>query len=133
VVRRGRPLPEGFERTPTLRIFRGSRDGMWRKKHRAGRETHDGAGEPATEAYKGDRNRRGPSWESEGCRVPLEGRGQHNPARGKGPYFVHVVRRVEDQGIASGLSTPRCSGHFRGNCLGRPSLHPTNRKQVHAF
>ena len=81
---------------------------MWRKRHRAGRETHNGAGaELATEAYKGNRNRRGPSWESEGCIVPLEGRGQHNLARGKGPYFVHVIRRVEDQGIALGLSTPR--------------------------
>ena len=58
VVRRGRPLPEGAERTPTLRIFRGSRGGMWRKSHRAGRETHDGAGaELATKAYKGHRNR----------------------------------------------------------------------------
>jgi len=81
---------------------------MWRKRHRAGRETHDGVGaELATEAYKGDRNRRGLSWESEGCIVPLEGRGQHNLARGKGPYFVHVIRRVEDQGIALGLLTPR--------------------------
>ena len=80
---------------------------MWRKRHRAGRETHGGAGrKPATAAYKDNRNRRGLSWESEGCIVPLEGLGQHNPARGKGPYFVHVVRRVEDQGIAFWLSTP---------------------------
>ncbi len=81
---------------------------MWRKRHRAGREAHGGAGrEPATEAYKEYRNRRGPSWESEGFIVPIEGAGQHNPAQGKGPYFVHVIRRVEDQGIALGLSTPR--------------------------
>ncbi len=81
---------------------------MWRKRHRAGRETLGGAGkELATEAYKGDRNRQGPSWESEGFIVLLEGLGQHNLARGKGPYFVHVFRRVEDQGIALGLSTPR--------------------------
>jgi len=54
---------------------------MWRKRHRAGRETHDGAGtEPATEAYKGNRNRQGPSWESEGFIVLLEGLGQQNPA-----------------------------------------------------
>jgi hypothetical protein len=80
---------------------------MWWKRHRAGRETLGGAGrELATEAYKGDRNRQGPSWESEGCIVPLEGLGQHNLARGKGPYFVHVIRRVEDPGIAFGLSTP---------------------------
>ena len=80
---------------------------MWRKRHRAGRETHGGAGtEPATAVYKGNRKRRGLSWESEGFIVPLEGLGQHNPARGKGPYFVHVFRRVEDQGIAMALSTP---------------------------
>ena len=107
MVRGGRPLSEGFERTPTLRIFRGSRDGMWWQRHRAGREAHGGAGaELATEAYKGNRNRQGLSWESEGCIVPIEGEGQHNLARGKGPYFVHVLRRVEDLGIAFGLSTP---------------------------
>ncbi len=100
MVRRGRPLPKGAERTPTLRIFRGSRDGMWRKRHRAGRETHDSAGaEPATEAYKGYRNRRGPSWESEGFIVPLEGLGQHNPVRGKGPYFVHVSDERRIRGL----------------------------------
>ncbi len=81
---------------------------MWRQRHRAGREAHGGAGaELATEAYKGNRNRQGPSWESEGCIVPFEGLGQHNPVRGKGPCFVHVIRRVEDQGIAIVLSTPR--------------------------
>ena len=100
MVIRGRPLSEGFERTPTLRIFRGSRGGMWRQRHRAGRETHNGAGaELATEAYKGNRNRQGPSWESEGCIVPLEGRGQHNLARGKGPYFVHAFNEWRIRGL----------------------------------
>jgi hypothetical protein len=37
-------------------------------------------GQPATKAYKGDRNRRGLSWESEGFIVLLEGLGQQNPA-----------------------------------------------------
>ena len=73
---------------------------MWRKRHRAGRETRDGAGaEPATEAYKGYRNRCGPSWESEGFIVPLESLGQHNPARGKGPYFVHVSDEWRIRGL----------------------------------
>jgi hypothetical protein len=73
---------------------------MWRKRHRAGRETHDGAGvEPATEAYKEYRNRRGPSWESEGFIVPVEGLGQHNPARGKGPCFVHVFDEWRIRGL----------------------------------
>ena len=93
-------MSEGIERTPTLRIFRGSRDGMWRKRHRAGRETHDGAGiEPATPAYKGYRNRQGPSWESEGFIVPVEGLGQHNPARGKGPCFVRATEERRIRGL----------------------------------
>ena len=100
MVIRGRPLSEGFERTPTLRIFRGSRGGMWRKRHRAGREAHGGAGaELATEAYKEIRNRRGPLGESEGFIVPLEGLGQHNPARGKGPCFVHVFDEWRIRGL----------------------------------
>ena len=74
-------MPEGFERTSAFRIFRGSRGGMWRKRHRAGREAHGSAGaEPATKVYKGDRNRRGLSEESEGFIVLLEGLGQQNPA-----------------------------------------------------
>jgi len=73
---------------------------MWRKRHRAGREARDGAGAgPATEAYKGDRNRRGPSWESEGFIVPLEGAGQHNPAQGKGPYFVRATEERRIRGL----------------------------------
>jgi len=73
---------------------------MWRKRHRAGRETHDGVGaELATEAYKGHRNRRGLSWESEGFIVLLEGLGQQNPVRGKGPYFVHVSDEWRIRGL----------------------------------
>ena len=71
---------------------------MWWKRHRAGRETH-GSAEIATKAYKGDRNRRGLSWESEGFIVPLEGVGQQNPARGKGPYFVHVFDGWKIRGL----------------------------------
>ena len=98
----------GMERTSTLRIFRGSRDGMWWKRHRAGRETRDGAGiEPATPTYKGYRNRQGPSWESDGFIVPLEGLGQHNPGPREGTLLCSCFRRVEDQGIAIALSTPR--------------------------
>ncbi len=100
MVRRGRPLSEGAERTPTLRIFRGSRGGMWRKRHRAGREAHGGAGaELATEAYKEIRNRRGPLVESEGFIVPTECAGQHNPAQGKVPYFVHVSDERRIRGL----------------------------------
>ena len=118
MVRRGRPLSEGAERTPTLRIFRGSRDGMWRKRHRAGRETHDGAGrEPATPAYpayKGSRNRQGPLGESEGFIVPIEGQGQQNPARGKGPYFVHVSDEWRIRGLPWRYQPRQRSGRYRG-------------------
>ena len=71
-----------------------------------GRPTTVRGENPQPRRIRENRNRQGPSWESEGCIVPLEGRGQHNLARGKGPYFVHVFRRVEDPGIAFGLSTP---------------------------
>lgn len=42
------------------------------------------------------RNRGGLSGNSEGRIVPFEGLGQHNPAQGKGPYFIHATyeRRV---------------------------------------
>jgi len=33
--------------------------------------------------------------ESEGFIVPFEGLGQHNPARGKGPYFVHATDELK--------------------------------------
>jgi len=37
------------------------------------------------------RNRDGLYRESEGFIVPIEGKGQHNPVRGKGLYFVHAT------------------------------------------
>ena len=71
-------------------IFRGSRDGMLRKMSSPVLETRCGeAGGASTAAYKGDRSRGGPYQESEGFIVSLEGLGQHNPARGKGPCFIH--------------------------------------------
>jgi len=38
------------------------------------------------------RSRAGPYRESEGSIVLFEGLGQHNPARGKGPCFVHATK-----------------------------------------
>jgi hypothetical protein len=61
------------------------------------RETHYGGGiGPSTDGYKDIRNSIGPSWESEGFIVPFEAKGQHNPSRGKGPYFVQATneRRI---------------------------------------
>ena len=52
------------------------------------------------------RNRGGLYRESEGFIVPFEGKGQHNPARGKGPYFVHATEEWMVMEIAERLSTP---------------------------
>jgi len=53
------------------------------------------------------RNRGGLYRESEGFIVPFEGKGQHNPARGKGPYFVHATEEWMVMEIAERLSTPQ--------------------------
>ncbi len=53
----------------------------------------------STDAYKGDRSREGPHRESEGFIVPFEGMGQHNPARGKGPCFVHATEEWRMRGL----------------------------------
>ena len=52
------------------------------------------------------RNRVGPYRESEGFKVPFEGMGQHNPARGKGPCFVHATKGLMVTEIAGRLVTP---------------------------
>ncbi len=108
MVRRGKLLPEGAERTPTLRIFRGSRGGMWWKRHRAGREAHGGAGvEPATEAYKGNRSRRGLSWESEGFIVPIEGaKDNTTPPEGRDPTLFALLKGGGRGDCAMALTTP---------------------------
>ncbi|MDO8722385.1 MAG: hypothetical protein Q7J31_09185 [Syntrophales bacterium] len=53
------------------------------------------------------RNRGGLYRESEGFKVPFEGKGQHNPARGKGPYFGHATNERRVMEIAERLSTPK--------------------------
>ena len=81
-------------------IFRGSRDGMWRKMSSPVLETRCGdVRETSTIAYKGDRSRGGPYRQSEGSIVPFEGAGQHNPARGKGPCFVHATEEWRMRGL----------------------------------
>ena len=45
------------------------------------------------------RNRSGLHWESEGFILPIEGAGQHNPARGKGPCFVHATKEGRMRGL----------------------------------
>lgn len=53
------------------------------------------------------RNRVGPYRESEGFIVPSEGKGQQNPARGKGPCFVQVTEERRVMEIAERLFTPQ--------------------------
>ena len=60
---------------------------------------YDEAGGVSTFAYKGNRNRGGSYRESEGFIVPFEGTGQHNPARGKEPYFVHATEEWRMRGL----------------------------------
>ena len=75
---------------------------MWRKIISPVLETRYGdAGGASTDAYKGDRNREGPHRESEGFIVPVEGMGQHNPTRGKGPCFVHATEEWRMRGLLS--------------------------------
>ena len=59
-----------------------------------------------TEAYKETRNRYGLQRESEGFIVPFEGTGQHNPTRGKEPYFVHATNEWKERGLPQMLTTP---------------------------
>ena len=73
---------------------------MWRKIISPVLETrYSGAGGAPTEAYKGDRNRQGLYRESEGLIVPFEVLGQHNPSRGKEPYFVHAIEEWRMRGL----------------------------------
>jgi len=67
------------------------------------------------------RNHAGPYRESEGLIVPFEGTGQHNPARGKDPCFVHATegRRVLE--IAYGYKLHKSPGRYRGSSVVRPS------------
>ena len=66
---------------------------MYRKKDNAEREARGrGSAELPTRLYKASAEKGiGLSRDSEGFIVPFEGLGQHNPARGKGPYFVHAT------------------------------------------
>lgn len=47
------------------------------------------------------RSRVGLYRESEGSIVPLEGTGQHNPVRGKGPCFVRATEEWRMRGLHS--------------------------------
>ena len=80
---------------------------LWKMSNPVLETRHGDAGGAPTAAYKGNRSRGGPWWESEGSIVPFEGLGQHNPARGKGPCFVHATKERRVMEIAERLSTPQ--------------------------
>ena len=63
-------------------IFRGSRVGMLWKISSAVLETRCSVLKEHKLMRIRQRNRIGLHWESEGFTVPIEGKGQHNPARG---------------------------------------------------
>ncbi len=66
---------------------------MYRKKDNAEREARSsGRAELPTRSYKASAEKGvGLLRDTEGRIVTIEGLGQHNPARGKGPYFVHAT------------------------------------------
>ena len=74
---------------------------MYRKKDNAEREArHSGRTEGPTGPYKASAERgTGLCRDSEGFIVPFEGQGQHNPVRGKGPYFVHATNERRIRGL----------------------------------
>ena len=73
---------------------------MRRKNYSTVRETRSGdQQEDQLECIRRSRNHCGLQRESEGFIVPIEGMGQHNPARGKGPYFVHATKEWRIRGL----------------------------------
>jgi hypothetical protein len=96
---RGRPPSQTLITETVCVIFRGSRDGMLRKILNPVLETRYGDVEEHQPARIRQRNRVGPQRESEGFIVPLEGMGQHNPVRGKGPCFVHATEERRRWGL----------------------------------
>ena len=61
--------------------------------------------------------------EVEGLHSPVRGPRTTEPGLMDWTYVVHVVGRVEEQGIVIRLSTPGCSGRDGENCLGRLTLN----------
>ncbi len=78
---------------------RGSKGGMFSKIYCSVLETrHRGWGGHRPLRIR-QRKRSGPSRESEGLIVPFEFVGQHNPERGKEPYFVHATKERRIRGL----------------------------------
>ena len=88
-------------------LSRGSIGGMQQKMLSPVPETRcgDGGGHQPVRIRR--RNHAAPYRESEGSIVLLEGMGQQNPARGKGPCFVRATEARRVMEIAEWLSTSR--------------------------
>ena len=94
----GRWMSSGI--TEVARIdSRGSRVGMFSKIDCPVLETRLGRWGDHQPLRIRKRNRTGPMRESEGFIVPIEIEGQHNPDRGKGPYFVHATEERRIRGL----------------------------------
>ena len=78
---------------------RGSRVGMFLKMDCPVLEIHPGGRGGRRSARIRQRKRVDPGWKSEGFIVPFEAKGQHNPRRGKGPYFVHATEGRRIRGL----------------------------------
>jgi len=76
----GRPKSRIWKTEAVREIFRGSRGGMLRKMSSSVLETRYGDVEGHQPARIRKRKRDGPQRESEGSKVLIEGKGQHNPA-----------------------------------------------------
>ena len=77
----------------------------------------------ATAQYKGNRSLSRSHEDSAGLIVPLEGTGQHNPARWEGALLqLMVFNAIEEVLIALWLETKRIQfGNCRGPYITRPS------------
>lgn len=62
----------------------------------------------------------GSYWESERFIVPFEAKGQHNPGRGKEPYFVHATNERRIRRLRDAINSLK-SGRYRGRSIARPS------------
>jgi len=96
---RGRPLSGAGITEVASTDSRGSRVGMFLKIDCPVLEIRPGRWGGQHPLGIRQRKRSGPWRKSEGFIVPLEAEGQHNPGRGKGPYFVHATEELRIRGL----------------------------------
>ena len=98
--------PGSGKRKRSAVIFRGSRGGMLRKTGSPVLETRYGGVEEHQPARIRKRNRERAVAGVGGVHSTVEGAGQHNPARGKRPCFVHATKEWRMRGLQNMLTTP---------------------------